>query len=289
MSAFFHARNQVTAALLWALLPVACVKQSDYEALQKENQALQARIDQMSLQLQQSQADLVAAQTQVLQFQASQTLTQTQFQTAKQQLEQSEAALSALKAEFDKFRTQRRNAMVGKKYPVLNLDDGKVLRDAQIASINGEEVSFRHDGGFMRVALANTTDDLRWEACYNLKDEQQAANERRVAEARQLERLKSVPQKKAGVTKPAVNVVTVLQQQLAAQRQQLNREFQALAAKNPGALSGPIWDSARPEASPLLNTVSGSRAVLGISRLQSLRDVILSTLQQLRDIDPASR
>lgn len=289
MSAFFHARIQVAAALAWALLPVACVKQSDYEALQKENQALQARIDQMSLQLQQSQADLVAAQTQVLQFQASQTLTQTQFQTAKQQLEQSEAALSALKAEFDKFRTQRRNAMVGKKYPVLNLDDGKVLRDAQIASINGEEVSFRHDGGFMRVALANTTDDLRWEACYNLQDEQQAANERRMAEARQLERLKSVPQKNAGVAKPAVNAVTVLQQQLAAQRQQLNREFQALAAKNPGALSGPIWDSARPEASPLLNTVSGSRAVLGISRLQSLRDVILSTLQQLRDIDPASR
>ena len=81
----------------------------------------------------------------------------------------------------------------------------------------------------------------------------------------------------------------VLRAQLAAQRQTLNTEYQALAAKNAAALRGAQWDSSQPESSPLLSTLSGSRAVLGLSRLQSQRSAILATLQQLRDLDPSAR
>ena len=88
---------------------------------------------------------------------------------------------------------------------------------------------------------------------------------------------------------PARNVVDVLRSQLAAQRQALNADYYALAARNPGAMRGVVWNSAQPEASPLLNTLSGSRAVLGISRLQSQRGAILLTLQQLRELDPSAR
>ena len=83
------------------------------------------------------------------------------------------------------------------------------------------------------------------------------------------------------------STMTLLNNKLAAQRQQLNAEYQALAARNPTVLKGASWDSARPEASPLLNSVSGSRAVLGLSRLQSLRDAINQTLQQIRSLEPS--
>lgn len=278
--------DKLRPALL-AVLLAGCVKQSDYEILQKENQQLQMRLDQASEQLRLTQVELSAQQARTLQLLE----VQSKLEKSEEQLRQTQAQMEALKAEFDKFRTQRRTAMVGKQYPLLNLEDGKVLRDAQITAINAEEVSFRHDGGFAKVALAKTTDDLRWEACYDPQEEQKAARERLLAEGRRLEE-KLAREKNAPVpamTKSPVNAAAVLRQQLAAQRQQLNAEFQELAAKNPGALKGPVWDSTRPEASPLLNTVSGSRAVLGISRLQSLRDSINATLGQLRDVDPAAR
>ncbi len=88
---------------------------------------------------------------------------------------------------------------------------------------------------------------------------------------------------------PARNVVDILRTQLAAQRLALNADYYALAAKNPGAMRGVVWNSSQPEASPLLNTLSGSRAVLGISRLQAQRGAILLTLQQLRQLDPSAR
>ncbi len=272
---------------LIAVLLAGCVKQSDYEILQKENQQLQMRLDQTNEQLRLTQLELSAQQARSQQLLE----VQSKLEKSQEQLRQTQAQMDALKVEFDKFRTQRRTAMVGKKYPQLSLEDGKVLRDAQITAITAEEVSFRHDGGFMKVALAKTTDDLRWEACYDPQEEQKAAHDRLLAEGRRLEeklaRDRSTPAPEAATS--TVNAATVLRQQLAAQRQQLNAEFQALAAKNPGALQGPVWDSTRPEASPLLNSVSGSRAVLGLSRLQSMRDTINATLRQLREVDPAAR
>ncbi|WP_395717134.1 hypothetical protein [Prosthecobacter sp.] len=272
---------------LIAVLLAGCVKQSDYEILQKENQQLQMRLDQTNEQLRLTQLELSAQQARSEQLLE----VQSKLEKSQEQLRQTQAQMDALKVEFDKFRTQRRTAMVGKKYPQLSLEDGKVLRDAQITAITAEEVSFRHDGGFMKVALAKTTDDLRWEACYDPQEEQKAAHDRLLAEGRRLEeklaRDRSTPAPEAATS--TVNAATVLRQQLAAQRQQLNAEFQALAAKNPGALQGPVWDSTRPEASPLLNSVSGSRAVLGLSRLQSMRDTINATLRQLQEVDPAAR
>ncbi|MDB6005426.1 MAG: hypothetical protein JWR15_2413, partial [Prosthecobacter sp.] len=47
---------QTTAALLWLLS--GCVKKSDYEALQIENQTLQTRVDQANRYLQQYQTEL---------------------------------------------------------------------------------------------------------------------------------------------------------------------------------------------------------------------------------------
>jgi outer membrane murein-binding lipoprotein Lpp len=275
------------SALLAVMLLPCCVKQSDYEKLQGENQQLQARIDQFNQQLQQKQTDLAAAQAELLRFQG----TQAQLLKTQEMLQQSQDELKALRAEFEKFRTQRRSAMVGKKYPVLNLDDGKVLRDAEIASISASDIGIRHEEGFIKVALANSSEDLRWEACYDPQEAKKQAREKMLAEARVLDARRARDQASPvpGTVESAPNAVIVLRAQLAEQRRQLNAGYQALAAKNPGVLRGDIWDSAKPEASPLLNTVSGSRAVLGISRLQSLRDTILATLQQLRELDPAAR
>ncbi len=59
---------QTTAVLLTLPFLGGCVKKSDYDALQVENQALQARVDQASHQLEQSQADLAVLQAQLQQL-----------------------------------------------------------------------------------------------------------------------------------------------------------------------------------------------------------------------------
>ena len=82
------------------------------------------------------------------------------------------------------------------------------------------------------------------------------------------------------------NAADELRAQLVTQRAALNAEYQALAAKNVAALRDVKWNSAQPESNALLNSMSGSRAVLGISRLQMYRNSIYDTLQQLRDIAP---
>lgn len=273
---------------LFVVLGSGCVKKSEYDALQIENQTLQARVDQVSGQLQQTQADLVATQSSLRQLNE----VQAQLQKTQQELQQSQEALKALQVEFEKFRTQRRSAMVGKKFPVLSLDGGKVLREAEIAAVSADEIAFRHDGGIVKIAMASTSDDLRWEACYDPQEAKEAARKKMLAEARLLDaRLahdKNNPPPATSAPKPQ-SASSALLAQLAAQRTQLNAEYQALAAKNPTVLQGAGWNATTPEVSPLLNSVSGSRAVLGISRLQSQRDAILLTLQQLRNLDPAAR
>lgn len=278
---------QTTVVLLTLPFLGGCVKKSDYDALQLENQALQARVDQASRQLEQSQADLATLQAQMQQFSE----TGAQLKKAQQQLQQSQEELKALKAQFEQFRTQRRGAMVGKKFPVLSLDDGKVLREAEITAVTAEDISIRHEGGVIKVALASSSDDLRWEACYDPREAKELARKNMLAEARAIEarlaRERGAPASSTAL--PSQNAVGILRSQLAMQRMQLNAEYQTLAAKNPGVLQGAGWNASAPEASPLLNSVSGSRAVLGLSRLQSLRDAILATLRQLRETDPSAR
>lgn len=273
------------------LLLGGCVKKTEYDALQIENQTLQTRVDETNHLLEQSQADLSALQAQMLQF----TAVQTTLKKTQMELSQSQEELKALKAQFDRFRTQRRSAMVGRKFPVLNLDDGKVLREAEIMAVSAEDISLRHADGLIRVAFAKTTPDLRWEACYDPMEAAEKAREKMQLQARETElrlaREQASPSQtpSSEATTPARNVVDILRSQLAAQRQALNADYYALAAKNPGAMRGVVWNSSQPEASPLLNTLSGSRAVLGISRLQAQRDAILLTLQQLRQLDPSAR
>ena len=90
------------------LLLGGCVKKTEYDALQIENQTLQTRVDETNHLLEQSQADLSALQAQMQQFVAVQTtLKKTQLE-----LSQSQEELKALKAQFDRFHTQRRSAMV---------------------------------------------------------------------------------------------------------------------------------------------------------------------------------
>jgi outer membrane murein-binding lipoprotein Lpp len=245
-----HSRTLLTATVLLSLLG-GCVKKSEYDALQLENQTLQKRVDQTSHQLAQSQTDV-----------------------------------SELQAQLHKvIVAQRRTAMVGKKYPMLTLEDGRVLRQAEIVSVNAEEISFRHAEGTAKVALARSTPDLRWEAGYDPMENKVKKWEREIRPVRE----QGLPQTAPTAATPARNAADVLRAQLAAQRQSLNSEYEALAAKNPAAMRGVQWDSTRPEASPLLNTLSGSRAVLGLSRLQTQRNTILATLQQLRDLDPSAR
>ena len=106
-----------TAAAL--LLLGGCVKKSEYDVLQIENQALQTRVDETNHLLVQSQADLSALQVQMQQFAA----VQTQLQKTQQELTQSQDQFKALKSQFDHFRTQRRSAMVGKKFPEMCIRD----------------------------------------------------------------------------------------------------------------------------------------------------------------------
>lgn len=279
-------RTLQTAAALLSLLG-SCVKKSEYDALQMENQALQTRVDETSHLLEQSQADVT-----LLRGQLQHLLTvQTQLQETRQELQRSQDEFTALKAQFDQFRTQRRSAMVGKKFPLLNLDDGKVLREAEIMVASADELSIRHAGGVVKVALAKTTPDLRWEACYDPLEAKEKSRQKMLAKAREMEAAQDGPPSTPASTSvmPAQYVGDVLRAQLASQRKALNAEYQAMVARNPGALRGVAWDSSRPETSPLLSSLSGSRAVLGISRLQSYRTAILATLQQLRDVDPAAR
>jgi hypothetical protein len=276
-----------TAAVLLSLLG-SCVKKSEYDALQVENLALQTRVDETNQLLVQSQNDVSALQAQMQQLVAVEaTLKKTQSE-----LTQSQAEFKALKTQFDQFRSQRRSAMVGKKFPLLNLDDGKVLRDAEITAVTAENLSIRHADGQIKVAFAKTTPDLRWEACYDPLEAREKSRENLLVQAREMQAREqnSPPQTPApSAALPAGNVVEMLRKQLDSQRQILNTEYQTLAAKNPAAMRGVDWNFSRPEASPLLNTLSGSRAVLGISRLQSQRNAIMVTLQQLSELDPAAR
>lgn len=277
------------AALLLSLLS-GCVKKSEYDALQVENQALQTRLDQANYLVVQSQTDLAAVQVQMQQF----PVVQAQLQTTQEELKKSQEEFKSLKTQFDHFRTQRRSAMVGKKYPLLSLEDGKVLHEAEITAVTAEDVSIRHAAGLVKVAFAKTTPDLRWEACYDPQEVREKVPQNLVGKSpdrtpKRFVEQEVPPAAPAVAATPAQKTVDLLRARLASQRQALNADYQSLAAKNPAALRGAEWDSSRPESSALLSTLSGSRAVLGISRLQSQRSAILATLQQLRELDPNAR
>lgn len=310
-----------------ALLPLmaGCVKKSEYDALQVENQTLQTRVDQTSHQLTESQGDVSALQRQVQKLLTAATdLLNVQVELKKSQQEvgslqgrlqarESEPDLQELRLElqksqqdykillshYDQFITERRSAMVCRKYPLLKLQNGQELRQAEIASITADEISIKHAEGLAKLPLAQSPPELRWDVCLDLQERRDLNREaiptRSADQAARLAAAKAAaPKPKPALSAvaaapPRVNPADALRAQLASQRAALNTEYQALASKNGAALRGVQWDTAQPEASPLLNSLSGSRAVLGISRLQSHRSAIISTLQQLRDLEPPAR
>ena len=311
---------QTGAALLLPLM-VGCVKKSEYDALQVENQALQTRVDQTSHELTQAQADAAALQQQVQKLAAVETdLREAQFTLKSSQqevmalqgrlqnqpellearlaLKKSQEESKFLKGQYDQFLAARRNAMVGRKYAVLSLDNGKTLQQAEITAISADEVSIRHADGLAKVPLVKSPPELRWDVCYDLQENEDLKKELALARAPDKAPRLAVapaasPKPKAAAPvmaeKPPAssqaNAADALRAQLEQQRRALNAEYQALALKSGAALRGVPWDASQPEASPLLNSLSGSRAVLGISRLQSYRTAIISTLQQLHNLE----
>ncbi|MGV3659428.1 MAG: hypothetical protein ACO1TE_04565 [Prosthecobacter sp.] len=267
------------------LLFVSCIKQSDYDLLLKQNQELESKVQMANQQVLQEQAATKAVQARMMQL----INIQSTLQKRDQELQDAKTELETLKAEFDKFRTQRRGAMVGKKYPHLSLDNGKLLINAEVISVDSNQLSVRHEGGLIKVAMADSNEQLRWEACYDPEEAKRLERARFLADARmidaQLERDKlkpvvPVPQKASGPSAAEMEARAAI----TAQRAQLNREYEALRSKNPSAFKNVSWSSNRPEASAMLNSMTGRPAVLGLSRLDSLRDAInvnLLTLQSL--------
>lgn len=355
---------QTAAALL--LTVTGCVKKSEYDALQVENQALQNRVDQTSQQLTESKADVAALQSQVQKLTAleselqksRQALVQSQKEVAdlgerlkkagetqpevlamQQTLKKSQQDYKILLSHYDQFLSERRGAMVGRKYPTLSLEGGQVLQQAQVESIIGDDILIKHADGQVTVPLSKASPELRWDVCYDLQ-ERKGLN-REAIPRRSVEKVATLAPAPGSLVKPISSSPSVsssslsssmltsktpgsspsmplvpaspapsfnslppvvvppqprrsglaeeLTAQLAAQRAALNAEYQALAAKNVAALRKVQWNTAQPESNALLSTMSGSRAVLGISRLQMYRNAIYDTLQQLRDLSPAAR
>lgn len=274
------------------LLCSSCVKQSEYDQVVNEKNDLESRLATAVQELQQANVQLQAQQARVynlLNIQSTLQKRDQELQTAREELQE-------LKAEFDKFRTERRNAMLGKKIPYLYLDDGRTLKDAEVSAIGPLELAIRHEGGILKLALADTNDDLRWEACFDPNYAQKVERDRFLAEARQMDaelseqRMRPPPAPTmAAPTRDKSAAAQELRRLIDSQRAELNREYNAMQARNPAAFHGVSWDSTRPEASALLNSLSGRRAVLGMSRLEMIRDVINDNLIRLRNYESASR
>ena len=153
-------KSHLTSSFRWlgafaavALLTNCGVPKEDYEALQKENQELQKVIDKGNASFRQLQLQLVAAQQELAAIPAI----QKRIKDLEIELADKDEDLRVLEETFEKFRKDRRNAMMGKPIPSIRLDSGKTLRNAVITAFNDDELSIRHDDGFIKVALADSS------------------------------------------------------------------------------------------------------------------------------------
>lgn len=270
------------------MLAACGVPKTDYEALQKENRELQKVIDQANDQLRQLQTQLHAAQQGLVAIPAL----EQRAQELQRLLTEKEAEMNAVQARFDKFKAERRDAMIGREYPSLRLEDGKELRNARITGIADGELSIRHADGFIKVALAKSSEALRWQACFEPAEEAADARRRMLAEAARinshLDRARQTTTDNQNVVREQKATAAELRRTITAQRAALNQAHSALAAQNPGALRGAHWNSARPEDSGLINVFSERRAVFGINELDSLAAAIKANLRRLRELDPGA-
>lgn len=269
------------------LLLASCIKQADYDLVVKQKAELEAQVQAANQQVLQEKATTQAVQARMMNL----INIQSTLQKRDQELQNARNELETMKAEFEKFRTQRRSAMVGKKYPQISLDSGKLLTNAEVVSVDSNQVAIRHDGGYMKVAMADSSEQLRWEACYDPEELKKLERDRFLADARRMDEKLERDRLRPASTAPAAikeNKNASAEQQtraiITAQRAQLNREYEALKSKNPSAMKDSAWNSSRPEASPLLNNLSSRPLVMGLSRLDALRDSINSNLVALQSL-----
>jgi outer membrane murein-binding lipoprotein Lpp len=289
----FILRLRWLAPSAFCLLTLAgCVPTSDYEALQKENQELQKSVDTLNVQIRQMQAQLLMAQQQ----QAQAVELQARLEQAKKEAADKEEEMRKLEERWEKYKGDRRKALVGKQFSEIALGDGRVLKNAEITGMVDDQLSIRHENGLAKVELALGGDDIRWLACF---DEEESADNMRLA---RLGRAKSLgaqldasrtprpgTSSSSTTTKPASNEeAKALRKSIAAQRAALNQAYNRLAAKNRLALCGTHWNSSRPEDSGLINVFAERRALLGFGELDSLATSIKAGLRKLHDLETVS-
>lgn len=289
----FILRLRWQALLAFCLLPFAgCVPTSDYEALQKENQELQKSVDTLNVQIRQMHAQLLMAQQQ----QAQIVELQARLEQAKKEAAEKEEEMRQLEERWEKYKGDRRKALVGKQFSEIALGDGRVLKNAEITGMVDDQLAIRHENGFTKVALALGSEEIRWLACF---DEEEAADNMRLA---RLGKAKSLgaqldasrkPRPGAGSTSTSTvsasqEAAKALRKAIETQRAALNQAYHRLAAKNQSALRGAQWNSARPEDSGLINVFAERRAVLGLGELDSLAASIKAGLRKLHDLETVS-
>lgn len=265
----------------------SCIKQADYDLVVKQNQELESQVQSAQQQLQQEQATTKAVQARIMQL----INIQSTLQKRDQELQEARSELEALRAEFDKFRTERRGAMIGKKYPHLSLDNGKLLTNAEVVSVTPTQFSIRHDGGIVKLTMEESSAKLRWEACYDPDEAKRLQRASFLADAdrieAQMERDRLNPVKKEEPKRVHTGPSAAereLRASISAQRAQLNLEFQALKSKNASAMKNVSWPSDRPETSPLFSNFGSRPIIMGMSRLESLRDGINNNLVALQQL-----
>jgi hypothetical protein len=279
-------------AVLCLLAVAGCVPTSDYEALQKENQELQKTVDRINVQTRQLQTQLLMSQQQ----QAQMVEIQARLDQAKKELAEKEEEMRQLQERWEKFKRDRRKALVGRQFGEMALGDGRVLKNAEITGIVDDQLAIRHEDGFTKVALAQAGDEVRWLACF---DEQEAADNLRLARlskaksiGSQLDASRKLPAGLSGSSSGKIlssaEEAQALRRAIEAQRAALNQAYNRLRAKHPSALRGASWDNARPEESGLINVFAERRAVIGLGELDSLAASIKAGLRKLHDLETVS-
>jgi chromosome segregation ATPase len=260
------------------------VPKVDYEALQKENQELQKVIDRGNQSFRQLQAQFEHAQKGL----AAITTVEKRIKELERELADKNQELQQLEETFEKFKKDRRNGMLGKDIPILRLDNGRTLKNVRITAFKDDELSLRHDDGFLKVALAETSQDLRWEACFDPAENEAAKRRRVLATAKALSNAldqKRLMDPSAEIVRSNNDEAKRVRAAIDQQRAALNRAHDDMAARNPSAFKGAHWNSSRPEDSGLINVFSERRAILGISALDNMAAGIKANLEKLRGLE----
>jgi hypothetical protein len=249
-------------------------------------------VDTLHVQLRQLQAQLLLARQQQAQTVELQGL----LEQAKREVAEKEEEMRQLQERWEKFKGDKRKALVGRQFSEIALGDGRTLKKVEITGMVDEQLAIRHEGGFLKVPLAEAGEEIRWLACF---DEQESAENLRLARlskakalGTQLEATRKLPpglsSSSSGKISSSVEQAQALRRAIEAQRTALNQAFNRLKRKNPTALRTASWNSNRPEESGLINVFAERRAVIGLGELDSLAASIKAGLRKLHDLETVS-